>query len=64
MKVKEYKIGTSKIKMQDREREEKNGLSRGYKAVTIKDGKMIELVDLRLAVSASGTWYACIWCKG
>lgn len=64
MKVKEYKIGTSNIKVQDREREEKNDLARGYKAITIKDGKMIELVDLRLAVSPNGTWYACIWCKG
>lgn len=64
MKVKEYKIGTSNVKMQDREREEKNGLARGYKAITIKDGKMLELVDMRLAVSSSGTWYACIWCKG
>lgn len=39
MKVKEYKIGASNVKMQDREREEKNGLARGYKAITIKDGK-------------------------
>lgn len=49
------------IRHQHRERQEKNGLHHGYKAVAIKDGKMIDLVDLRIAYTSGGTPYACIW---
>ena len=44
-----------------REREEKNGLAHGYKAITIQDGKPVDLVDLRIAYTNGGTAYACIW---
>lgn len=49
-----------------RERQEKNGLHHGYKAISIKGGKMIELVDLRISYSQQGNPYACIWltCNG
>lgn len=49
------------IRTQHRVREESNGLRHGYKAITIKDGKPIDLVDLRIAVTQGGTPYACIW---
>ena len=39
----------------------KNGLARGYKAVYVDDGKLIDLVDLRIAITKSGTPYACVW---
>lgn len=43
-----------------REREEKN-IQHGYKAIGIsKDGKLWELVDLRIGQTAT-TAYACVW---
>ena len=43
-----------------REREE-NNIKRGYKAICIsEDGKLRELVDLRIGQTAS-TAYACVW---
>lgn len=55
------KKNVSGIKLSHREREEKNGLSRGYKAVYISNGKLVDLVDLRIAFSVNGTPYACVW---
>lgn len=49
------------IRPSHREREEKNGLSRGYKAVYMDNGKLVDLVDLRIAFTKSGTPYACVW---
>lgn len=51
------------IKGIHRDRQAKNGLHHGYKAVTIIDGKMVELVDLRISYSTQGTPYACIWLR-
>lgn len=50
------------IRLSHREREEKNGLARGYKAVYMDAGKLVDLVDLRIAFTSSGTPYACVWC--
>ena len=42
------------IRLSHREREEKNGLARGYKAVYMDAGKLVDLVDLRIAFTSSG----------
>lgn len=42
-----------------REREEKN-IKRGFKAISIDNGKMRELVDLRIGQTDT-TAYACVW---
>lgn len=45
-----------------RDRQYKNGLAHGYKAVTVgPDGELINLVDLRVSYTSSGTAYACVW---
>lgn len=49
------------IRISHREREERYGLTRGYKAVYLKNGQLVDLVDLRIAFSSSGTPYACVW---
>lgn len=48
------------IRLTDREREEKNGLGHGYKAIMIKEGKVEDLVDLRIS-STSSAAYAVVW---
>ncbi len=55
------RTGVYEIRATDRARQEKNKLSHGYKAITIKDGRAVDLVDLRIAYSSNGTAYACIW---
>lgn len=55
------KENVSGIKLSHREREEKSGLSRGYKAVYISNGELVDLVDLRIAFSSSGTPYSYVW---
>lgn len=49
-----------RIRLTDREREEKNGLDHGYKAIMIKEGKVEDLVDLRIS-STSSAAYAVVW---
>lgn len=44
-----------------RDAECRNGITTGYKAFTIIDGKPVVLADMRIAVSKSGTPYACFW---
>ena len=43
--------------------QEAKHLYKGFKAVTFDGEKMIELVDLRIGVTAS-TAYACVWFNG
>lgn len=43
--------------------QEAKHLYKGYKAVTFDGEKIIELVDLRIGVTAS-TAYACVWFNG
>ena len=52
-----------KISMRDRKMEEAH-VCHGWKALTIKNGKMWELVDLRIGCT-DGAAYACVWvCTG
>ena len=61
MKATMIKKNAEGIRISHREREEKNGLSCGYKAVYMDGGKLVDLVDLRIAFTNSGTPYACVW---
>lgn len=59
MKVKSFKAKQN-MSATIREREEKN-INRGYKAICIsEDGKLCELVDLRIGQTDT-TAYACVW---
>lgn len=49
------------IRGSHREAEIKNGVTAGYKAVAIIGGELVTLADMRIAVSKSGTSYACFW---
>lgn len=44
-----------------RDAECKNGITTGYKAFAIIDSKPVVLADMRIAISKSGTPYACFW---
>lgn len=44
-----------------RDREIAFGVTSGYKAFTIIDGKPVVLADMRISVSKSGVPYACFW---
>lgn len=61
MKATMVRANVEGIRSLHREREEKNGLSRGYKAVYMDGGQLVDLVDLRIAYSSGGTPYACVW---
>lgn len=39
----------------------KNGLRRGYKAVAVVNASIIELAELRICATESGTAYAAFW---
>ena len=57
--VKSFEAKT-KINATIREREERN-IRNGYKAICIsEDGKLLELVDLRIG-QTDATAYACVW---
>lgn len=49
------------IRSSHRDAEWKNGMTTGYKAFAIIDGKLVVLADMRIAISKSGTPYACFW---
>lgn len=49
------------IKTSHRDRQYKNGLAHGYKAVALIDNALVDLVDLRVSYTSSGTAYACVW---
>ena len=49
------------IKTIHRGRQYKNGLAHGYKAVALIDNALVDLVDLRVSYTSSGTAYACVW---
>lgn len=52
------------LKGAHRDAEWKNGVTTGYKAIAIIDGKVVTLADMRIAISKSGKPYACFWaCK-
>ena len=44
-----------------RDREEKNKLSYGFKAVHVHNGALEDLVEVRVAFSGGGSAYACAW---
>ena len=44
-----------------RDRQYKNGLAHGYKAISFINGEPVDLVDLRISYTSSGTAYACVW---
>ena len=62
MKATMIKKNAEGIRISHREREEKNGLSRGYKAVYMDGGKLVDLVDLSIPFAGSATHPACVWC--
>ena len=47
------------IKASDRDREAKH-ITKGFKAVCVADGRLYELVDLRIGQTGT-TAYACVW---
>lgn len=49
------------IRRSHRDREIAYGVTFGYKAFTIIDGKPVVLADMRIAISKSGTPYVCFW---
>lgn len=49
------------IRTSHRAAEERNGMKNGYKAIAIIDGEAVTLADMRIAISKSGTPYACFW---
>ena len=49
------------IRTTHRDRQYKNGLAHGYKAIAIIKGEAVDLVDLRISYTSGGTAYACIW---
>lgn len=53
--------GAENIRPSHRDREEKNGLAYGFKAVTVQKEKLIDLVDVRVAFTKGGTCYAVAW---
>lgn len=53
--------GAEGIRRSHRDREEKNGLAYGFKAVTPRKGKLEDLVEVRVAFTKSGTCYAVAW---
>lgn len=53
--------GAEGIRRSHRDREEKNGLAYGFKAVTLRKGKLEDLVEVRVAFTKSGTCYAVAW---
>lgn len=53
--------GAEGIRRSHRDREEKNGLAYGFKAVTLRKGKLEDLVEVRVAFTKGGTCYAVAW---
>lgn len=53
--------GAENIRPSHRDREAKNGLAYGFKAVTLRKGELEELVEVRVAFTKSGTCYAVAW---
>lgn len=49
------------IRTSHREAECKNGVTTGYKAIAIIGGEAVTLADMRIAITKSGTPYACFW---
>lgn len=61
MKATITKRGTYGMNRVHRDREEKNKLSYGFKAVRLHNGALEDLVEVRVAFSAGGSAYACAW---
>ena len=53
--------GAEGIRISHRDREEKNGLAYGFKAVTVRKDKLEDLVEVRVAFTKSGMAYAVAW---
>lgn len=53
--------GAEEIRRSHRDREEKNGLSYGFKAVRVKGDALEDLVEVRVAFTGGGTPYAVAW---
>lgn len=61
MKATIIKRNCEGIKTTHRDRQYRNGLAHGYKAIAIIKGEAVDLVDLRISYTSSGTAYACVW---
>lgn len=48
------------IRTSDRDRQYRNGLDHGYKAITIQAGKVVDLVEIRISSTDSAA-YAVAW---